>query len=77
MVLAGAGVASAQAPGETTVSSRFEAETSKHNCVAGKKNIPIWRGGGWQELVQSSRNYLCAKGIHKAQNTAFIKSTNN
>lgn len=42
-----------------------------------KKNIPIWRGGGWQELVQSSRNYLCAKGTHKAQNTAFIKSTNN
>lgn len=45
MVLAGAGVASAQAPGETTVSSRFEAETSKHNCVAGKK-ISLYGGAG-------------------------------
>lgn len=46
MVLAGAGVASAQAPGETTVSSRFEAETSKHNCVAGKKKYPYMEGRG-------------------------------
>lgn len=33
------GLASAQAPGETTVSTNLEAETSKCNCAAGEISL--------------------------------------